>query len=101
MKKRILSLILALSMVLSVLPLGAFAEGSNQELVIKRGVPVGTSGNGWSYDNNTQTLTLTSGTFNFSFTYPQTPQCNRSAARCGCGVQDSIEWGGENYWRHL
>ena len=28
MKKRILSLILALSMVLSVLPLGAFAEGS-------------------------------------------------------------------------
>ena len=28
MKKRILSLILALSMVLSVLPLGAFAAGS-------------------------------------------------------------------------
>ena len=34
MKKRILSLILALSMVLSVLPLGAFAEGSTQDLVM-------------------------------------------------------------------
>ena len=34
MKKRILSLILALSMVLSVLPLGAFAEGSPQALVM-------------------------------------------------------------------
>ncbi len=41
MKKRILSLILALSMVLSVLPLGAFAEGSNQELVMEGGFPVG------------------------------------------------------------
>lgn len=41
MKKRILSLILALSMVLSVLPLGAFAEGSTngKELVMKNGLP--------------------------------------------------------------
>lgn len=36
MKKRILSLILALSMVLSVLPLGAFAAGSNHDLVMER-----------------------------------------------------------------
>ena len=54
MKKRILSLILALSMVLSVLPLGAFAEGSTQDLVMgANGLPDcsnGTSGNGWSYD---------------------------------------------------
>ena len=75
MKKRILSLILALSMVLSVLPLGAFAADPNQDLVIMRGCPVGTSGNGWSYDNNTQTLTLTrnSGKYDFSYTYPQNP----------------------------
>ena len=77
MKKRILSLILALSMVLSVLPLGAFAEGSTQDLVMgANGLPDcsnGTSGNGWSYDNNTQTLTLTShsGTYDFSSTHPQ------------------------------
>ena len=78
MKKRILSLILALSMVLSVLPLGAFAADPNQELVIKRGVPVGTSGNGWSYNNITNTLTLTSGTYNFSYTYPQNPNATGS-----------------------
>lgn len=50
MKKRILSLILALSMVLSVFPLGAFAEGSSGELVMgANGLPTcsnGTSGNG-------------------------------------------------------
>lgn len=73
MKKRILSLILALSMVLSVLPLGAFAEGSTGELVIKYSYPVGTSGSGWSYDKSTQILYLNSGTYNFSYTYPQTP----------------------------
>lgn len=71
MKKRILSLILALSMALSVLPLGAFAEGSLPELVMKNGYPVSASGSGWSYDDNTQTLTLTSGTFDFSYINPQ------------------------------
>ena len=74
MKKRILSLILALSMVLSVFPLGAFAEGSTGDLVIgSDGYPVGTSGNGWSYDNNTDTLTLTSRTFDLSTT--ETVEC--------------------------
>lgn len=57
MKKRILSLILALSMVLSVLPLGAFAEGSLPELVMgANGLPTcpdRTSGNGWEYKNGT------------------------------------------------
>ena len=60
MKKRILSLILALSMVLSVLPLGAFAADP-PELVMKDGLPDcsnGTSGNGWDYDSSTDTLTL-------------------------------------------
>ena len=83
MKKRILSLILALSMVLSVLPLGAFAEGSNGDLVIgSDGYPVGTSGNGWNYDNYTKKLTLTrnSGTYNFSSTHPQNPSAGTQPA---------------------
>ena len=70
MKKRILSLILALSMVLSVFPLGAFAADPNQELVMgATGYPVGTIGNGWKYSDST--LTLTRGTFDFSSTHPQ------------------------------
>ena len=61
MKKRILSLILALSMVLSVFPLGAFAADPPPELVMENGLPNcsnGTSGNGWDYDSSTDTLTL-------------------------------------------
>lgn len=73
MKKRILSLILALSMVLSVLPLGAFAADP-PELVMKDGLPDcsnGTSGNGWDYDSSTDTLTLNYGAFDFNSTHPQ------------------------------
>lgn len=87
MKKRILSLILALSMVLSVFPLGAFAEGSTGDLVIgSDGYPVGSNngnadceGNGWTYSkiddtsNPKGTLTLTRGTFDFSTT--ETVEC--------------------------
>lgn len=78
MKKRILSLILALSMVLSVFPLGAFAEGSNGDLVIgSDGYPVGShggkdscSGNNWEYSNYKGTLYLSAGTFDLSTTEP-------------------------------
>jgi hypothetical protein len=100
MKKRILSLILALSMVLSVLPLGAFAEGSNGDLVIgSDGLPDcsgGTSGNGWSYDNNTQTLTLTShsGTYDFSSTHPQgkTPGTSTTTpVACAIVISSGVE----------
>lgn len=77
MKKRILSLILALSMVLSVLPLGAFAEGSNQELVMEGGFPVGSNngtancdGDGWWYRNGI--LYLNAETYDFSYINPQT-----------------------------
>ena len=78
MKKRILSLILALSMVLSVLPLGAFAADPNQELVIgSDGYPVGSnggqdfcSGNNWEYSNYKDTLHLSAGTFDLSTTEP-------------------------------
>ena len=81
MKKRILSLILALSMVLSVLPLGAFAAPTLPELVMKNGLPDLTGltplqggkyiGDNWGYDSNTGTLSLTYGTFDFSSTHPQ------------------------------
>lgn len=82
MKKRILSLILALSMVLSVLPLGAFAAGSNQDLVMQGGFPkdsnggtISCYGTGWTYSKivtsyPTGKLTLTSGEFKFSSTAP-------------------------------
>ncbi len=76
MKKRILSLILALSMVLSVLPLGAFAEGSTGDLVIdESGYPIGSnggkdscSGNDWEYSNGALYLNL--GAFDLSTTEP-------------------------------
>ena len=73
MKKRILSLILALSMVLSVLPLGAFAAAPFPELVMgANGLPTcsnGTIGNGWRYRNDT--LYLNDGTYDFSSTHPK------------------------------
>ena len=82
MKKRILSLILALSMVLSVLPLGAFAEGFLPELVMQNGLPDLTGltpqeygnyvGNGWEYRNGTLYLNLSAGTYDFSYINPQT-----------------------------
>ena len=72
MKKRILSLILALSMVLSVLPLGAFAAVPPELVIGSDGLPDcsdGTSGNSWRYRNGT--LYLNDGTYDFSSTHPQ------------------------------
>ena len=68
MKKRLLSLLVAISMVLTFLPVSAitaWAEGGGQ-LKIVDGYPVGSgknhdedcSGDGWSYDGSTQTLDL-------------------------------------------
>lgn len=68
MKKRLLSLLVALCMAVTLLPvsaLTAWAEGGGQ-LKIVDGYPVGSgknhdedcSGDGWSYDGSTQTLTL-------------------------------------------
>ena len=104
MKKRILGLILALSMVLSVLPLGAFAEGSTngKELVMKNGLPDTTGmtlqegkyvGNGWEYSNGT--LYLTRGEYDFSSTYPQTPNATgaQPVPAVMCAIE--IEWGAE------
>lgn len=68
MKKRLLSLLVALCMAVTLLPVSAitaWAEGGGQ-LKIVDGYPVGSgdnhdrncSGKGWSYDASTQTLTL-------------------------------------------
>ena len=68
MKKRLLSLLVALCMAVTLLPVSAitaWAEGGGQ-LKIVDGYPVGSgenhdrncSGDGWSYDGSTQTLTL-------------------------------------------
>lgn len=72
MKKRLLSLLVALCMVVTLLPVSAitaWAEGGGQ-LKIVDGYPVGSgenhdrncSGDGWSYDGSTQTLTLSPST---------------------------------------
>ena len=114
MKKRILSLILALSMVLSVLPLGAFAEGSNQDLVMEGGFPKDSNGgtadcdgNGWSYDKNTKTLTLKgmSREFDFSFTHPQNKTGTQPAPAVKCAIESGAKITGgtfeesvKNYW---
>ena len=90
MKKRILSLILALSMMLSVLPLGAFAADP-PELVMENGRPTcsnGTIGHGWEYSSN-GTLILRYGEFDFSSTYPQNP--NATGARPVPAVKCAIE----------
>ena len=90
MKKRILSLILALSMVLSVFPLGAFAAGSTGKLVIdESGYPVGSeggskdcngggNGNDWEYYSKSRILCLNGGEFNLSSTEPV--ECEISSA---------------------
>lgn len=71
MKKRLLSLLVALCMAVTLLPVSAitaWAEGGGQ-LKIADGYPVGSidangthttscSGDGWSYDGSTQTLDL-------------------------------------------
>lgn len=60
MKKRLISLLVALCMAVTLLPvsaLTAWAEGGDQ-LRIVDGYPVGSGGEGWSYDGSTQTLTL-------------------------------------------
>ena len=68
MKKRLISLLVALCMAVTLLPVSAitaWAEESSQ-LKIVDGYPVGSgenhdrncSGDGWSYDGSTQTLTL-------------------------------------------
>ena len=100
MKKRILSLILALSMVLSVFPLGAFAEGPLPELVMGAGgypvCPDGTTGDGWEYKDGT--LILKSGSYDFNYFYPKTNGGGVTEQTVHCGIkleQDATITGGD------
>ena len=100
MKKRILSLILALSMVLSVLPLWAFAEGPLPELVMGAGgypvCPDGTTGDGWEYKGGT--LILKSGSYDFNYFYPKTNGGGVTEQTVHCGIkleQDATITGGD------
>lgn len=60
MKKRLISLLVALCMAVTLLPVSAitaWAEGGDQ-LRIVDGYPVGSGGEGWSYNHTDKTLTL-------------------------------------------
>ena len=95
MKKRILALLLAFSMMLSLLPVSALADtgggidfaayasnGSLPDLVmdndtgkpdLSRATKISErvyQGNGWKYDKNSDALTLTSGKYDFNYTFP-------------------------------
>lgn len=64
MKKRLISLLVALCMAVTLLPVSAITawaeeSGSNSTtLKIYNGYPVGSGGDGWSYDASTDTLDL-------------------------------------------
>ena len=74
MKKRLLSRLVAISMVLTFLPVSALTaaadgNGSTALRIVQGGYPEGShsgntscSGNGWSYESSTETLTLSPGT---------------------------------------
>ena len=99
MKKRILSLILALSMVLSVLPLGAFAAGStnSKELVMKNGLPDTDGmtllqgkryiGDNWGYDRSTNTLILMGETYDFRYINPKTNTGGSAKQAVQCAIE--------------
>lgn len=79
MKKRLLSLLVALCMAVTLLPVSAItawaeeSSSSSTTLRIENGYPVGTeggtqdySGNGWKFEKSNKTLTLTNGRYDFS-----------------------------------
>lgn len=79
MKKRLISLLVALCMAVTLLPVSAItawaeeSSSSSTTLRIENGYPVGTeggtqdySGNGWKFEKGNSTLTLESGSYDFS-----------------------------------
>lgn len=72
MKKRLISLLVALCMAVTLLPVSAitaWAEGGGQLKIVQGGYPEGSnsgsqscSGTDWSYDKDTRTLTLSPST---------------------------------------
>ena len=75
MKKRLISFLLAVSMMLSVLPVGAVAavikDIDDLEISASTGKPTTSSGEGWTYDEATDTLTIKEGfdwaDYNFNY----------------------------------
>ena len=85
MKKRLISFLLALSMMLSLVPAGAFAA-SVQNLTISPTThrPTGSSGSGWRYDEGTDTLTIEDGYImadNVSYPYIACKVVNRGTIK--------------------
>lgn len=79
MKKRLISLLVALCMAVTLLPVSAItawaeeSSSSSTTLRIENGYPVGTkggtqdySGNGWKFEASNKKLTLESGNYDFS-----------------------------------
>ena len=86
MKKRLISFLLALSMMLSLVPAGAFAATAVRNLEISETThrPTDSSGSGWSYDEGTDTLTIEDGYImadNVSYPYIACKVVNRGTIK--------------------
>ena len=110
MKKRLISLLVALCMAVTLLPVSAitaWAEGGGQLKIVKGGYPEGSnsgsqscSGTDWSYDKDTQTLTLSPSTptnYDFSNNGIHTGPGNNTDCNLIIGqhatVTDGFFWG--------
>ena len=110
MKKRLLSLLVALCMAVTLLPVSAitaWAEESGQLKIVQGGYPEGSnsgsqscSGTDWSYDKDTQTLTLSPSTptnYDFSNNGIHTGLGNNTNCNIIIGqyatVTDGVFWG--------
>ncbi len=110
MKKRLLSLLVALCMAVTLLPVSAitaWAEGGGQLKIVKGGYPEGSnsgsqscSGTDWSYDKDTRTLTLSPSTptnYDFSNNGIHTGPGNNTDCNLIIGqhatVTDGFFWG--------
>lgn len=110
MKKRLLSLLVALCMAVTLLPVSAitaWAEGGGQLKIVQGGYPEGSnsgsqscSGTDWSYDKDTRTLTLSPSTptnYDFSNNGIHTGPGNNTDCNLIIGqhatVTDGFFWG--------
>lgn len=110
MKKRLISLLVALCMAVTLLPVSAitaWAEGGGQLKIVKGGYPEGSnsgsqscSGTDWSYDKDTRTLTLSPSTptnYDFSNNGIHTGPGNNTDCNLIIGqhatVTDGFFWG--------
>lgn len=109
MKKRLISLLVALCMAVTLLPVSAitaWAEGGGQ-LKIVNGYPVGSgknhdedcSGDGWSYDASTQTLTLDPSTpTTYDLTACGSIRQNQDSILCSAIIRENATIENGNFW---